>query len=105
MGPRGRPWQEIARTKPFANEAFGLAGTMFSFQEIKSWREREHDAGRPSGLDDFYRSKQLGYTFCEVCQSRGINVHPVGFDGDIPLFEECEICGGTGKLVETHEPH
>jgi hypothetical protein len=96
---RGRPWHEVASDKPFANEPFGLAGTVYTIQEIKSWREREHSAGRPSELEDFYRAQNLSYTFCEACQSRGINVHPVDWDGDTPLFEQCEICGGTGKLV------
>jgi hypothetical protein len=99
MEHRRKPWQELASTKPFANEPFGLAGTVFSILEIKTWREREQVAGRPSGLDDFYRAQHLGYTFCEACQSRGINVHPVGWDGGIPLFEECEVCDGAGKLL------
>jgi hypothetical protein len=99
MNRRGRTWQEIASNKPFANKPFGLAGTLFSIQEIKSWRELEQNTGRPSELKDFYRAQHLEYTFCEACESRGINVHPVAWDGDIPLFEECEICSGTGKLV------
>jgi hypothetical protein len=99
MSPRGRPWQEIAREKPFANAPFGLAGTLFKIQEIKSWREKEDAAGRPSGLDDFYRTQNLGYSFCDACQSRGINVHPINWDGEVPLFEECQVCGGTGKII------
>lgn len=100
MEHRGQPWQELARNKPFAKLPFGLAGTFFSIQDIKNWREQEHDAGRPSSLEDFYRAQHLGFIFCEVCQSRGINVHQVGRDGNIPLFEECEACGGAGKLID-----
>jgi hypothetical protein len=66
MERRGRPWQEIAETKPFANEPFGLVGTVFNIRKIREWR--------------------------------GINVHPIDWDGETPLFEECQVCGGTGKL-------
>ena len=27
---------------------------------IKAWRQREFDAGRPSGLKDYYRAESLG---------------------------------------------
>jgi hypothetical protein len=96
----GKPWQELAKTKPFANEPFGLAGTLFPFQEVKRWREQEHEAGRPSALDDFFRAQHLGYSFCDACQSRAINVHPIDWDGDAPLFEEYKVCHGIGRIVE-----
>src|SRR4051812_40226128 len=101
MEHRGKPWQELAKAKPFANEPFGLAGTLFKVEDIKRWREAEHESGRPSDLDDFFKAQHhLGYTFCDGCQSRGINVHPVDWDGDVPLFEECAICQGTGRIID-----
>lgn len=75
---------------------FGLAGTLFGGQQIKRWRKEEYEAGRPSGLDDFYRVQQL----CSACGSRGINPHAVDRDGETLLFEECETCHGTGKLID-----
>ena len=54
--------------RPFAPE--GLRRHGFTFPQVREWREREYKAGRPSGLDDFYRA-------------RGI----------------CVVCGGHGKLV------
>jgi hypothetical protein len=97
---RGKPWQELAKSKPFANEPFGLAGTLFRVQDIKRWREQEYEAGRPSGLDDFFRAQHLGYKFCDACESRGIDVHPVDWDGEIPLFEVCQICRGIGTIID-----
>lgn len=98
MESRGKPWQQIAKSKPFANEPFGLVGTVFNILKIREWREQEHKAGRLSSSEDFYRTKHLGFQFCEACRSRGINVHPIDWDGETPLFEECQVCGGTGKL-------
>lgn len=93
---RGKTWREIASTKPFAIVPFGLAGTLFSGEQIKLWRKDEHEAGRPSELDDFYRAHQL----CWACRSSGINPHAVDRDGEILLFEECESCNGTGRLID-----
>lgn len=89
----GRPWQELAQGRPFANAP--VAGG-FTIQEVKSWREGELAAGRPSGLEDFYRAHDL----CFACRSKGIRLSPIDWDGDVPLYEECEACGGTGKLVQ-----
>jgi hypothetical protein len=63
--------------------------------EIKRWREQEHEAGRPSGLEDYFRARGL----CFVCQSSGTDPRPTGRDGDTPLFSDCEVCGGTGKIT------
>lgn len=89
MNKRGKPYFELKRTDtgpiPF-----------HSIEEVKHWREQEHNAGRPSGLDDFFRKHGL----CLACKATGISVSPVGYDGDIPLFEQCEVCGGTGRLID-----
>lgn len=85
MKARGRPIYELHRT---SMEALG-----YTIAAIKEWREQEHNAGRPSGLEDFYRAHGI----CFTCRASGITVSPVGWDGDTPLHEQCPICGGTGK--------
>ncbi len=95
MKRRGRTWRELANKLPFAGMPFGLCGTLFSVQEIKDWREQEQNAGRPSGLEDFYCLHGL----CWPCRSRGYNPAAVDMDGNLPLFEECDECGGTGSRI------
>jgi hypothetical protein len=79
----------------------------FSILGIKEWREKEYDAGRPNGLDDFYAFHGL----CFDCQSNGVQM--VGWsdpaDGEevaaakaleveqLPVFAVCTTCDGTGK--------
>jgi hypothetical protein len=86
MRHRGRPWSELARARYSAFHG--------RLAEVKLWREREHDEGRPCGLEDFFRAHGL----CFACKSTGTRLSPIGFDGDIPLFEECEVCGGSGEM-------
>lgn len=95
MKRRGQPWRELASKLPFAGMPFGRCGTLFSVQEVKDWREQEQNAGRPSGLEDFYRLHGL----CWPCRSRGYTPAPVDMDGNLPLFEECEACGSTGSVI------
>jgi hypothetical protein len=95
MKRRIQTWRELARRLPYAGLPFGLCGTRFSVQEITDWREQEQNAGRPSGLEDFYCSHGL----CWPCRSRGYNPAAVDTDGNLPLFEECEACGGAGASV------
>jgi len=61
--------------------------------EIRRWREQEQNAGRPSGLEDWFRIHGL----CFACKSGGTDPNPTGWDGDTPLFSDCAVCGGTGK--------
>ncbi|HEX4921662.1 MAG TPA: multiheme c-type cytochrome [Candidatus Bathyarchaeia archaeon] len=86
MTKQGKPYGELPHTS--------LAELGYSLQAIKEWREREHQAGRPSGLEDFYRAHGL----CYSCRATGVAVSPVDRDGDVPLFVSCEVCHGTGKL-------
>jgi hypothetical protein len=95
MKGRGQTWRELARKLPYAGLPFGLCGTRFSVQEIMDWREQEQIAGRPSGLEDFYRFHGL----CWPCRSRGYNPAAVDTDGNLPLFEECAACRGAGASV------
>lgn len=83
---QANPWSELAQTRYQAYQD--------RLPEIKKWREREHAAGRPSGLDDYFRA----YGFCFVCSSTGTRLNPVGWNGKTPLFQQCLVCGGTGKL-------
>jgi hypothetical protein len=92
MNRRGQTWRELARRLPYAGLPFGLCGTRFSVQEVTDWREQEQIADRPSGLEDFYRSHGL----CWRCRSRGYDPAAVGMNGNLPLFEECDACRGTG---------
>ena len=97
----------------------------YTLQGIKEWREREHQAGRPSGLDDFLRAHHL----CVDCRGNGKSVIGVRWrdrdgieraeagpiaaliqqhDLECPakwlsdthkwdyLYESCETCGGSG---------
>jgi hypothetical protein len=75
-------------------------------QEIKEWRTREANAGRPSGLKDYFDAH--AQAFCPHCQGVGLAMNEngmgykaVGWDGDTQLFEECDFCGGTGAPTET----
>jgi|HubBroStandDraft_5_1064220.scaffolds.fasta_scaffold228111_2 hypothetical protein len=95
MSRRGHTWRELVRRLPVAGLPFGLCGTRFSVEEVKDWRQRELTAGRPSGMEDFYRAHSL----CWSCRSRGYNPTPVDTAGNLPLFEECEACRGTGAAV------
>jgi hypothetical protein len=100
----------------------------YTLQGIKEWRAREHEAGRPSGLDDFCRAHHL----CIDCRGNGksaIGVRwrdkdgierteegPIGVivmqhELENPakwlsetqkwdyLYQSCETCGGTGTTA------
>jgi hypothetical protein len=68
--------------------------THISFARIQAWREREYKAGRPSGLLDFYR----GNGYCIACQASGSKPLPADWQGEVPIFEACHVCGGSGKV-------
>ena len=95
MTRRGQTLRDLARKLPYAGMPFGLCGARFRIQEVKDWRQQEETAGRPSGLDDFYRLQG----FCWPCRSRGYNPAAVDMDGIFPLYEECKACGGTGAAL------
>jgi hypothetical protein len=69
---------------------------------VKEWRAREYQAGRPSGLNDYYRAH--AHAVCPHCRGIGLAMNEngmgykaVGWDGERHLFEECAFCGGSGK--------
>jgi hypothetical protein len=86
MNRRVGPWSKLTDTR---YQAF-----QDSAPEIKRWRTEEHKAGRPSGLEDFFRAHGL----CFACKTTGTRLSPVGWDGETPLYEQCPVCGGTGTL-------
>ena len=51
--------------RPFTPE--GLHKHGFTFQQVREWREREYNAGRASGLDDFFRAHGI----CVECGGHG----------------------------------
>ena len=115
------------------NSPEGLFTHGFTLEAVKEWRAREHEAGRPSGLDDFLRDHNL----CVECRGNGkfaIGVRwrdndgieraeegPVAVlvqqhelenpakwlsdtrKGDY-LYESCETCGGTGTTAWKRRP-
>ncbi len=131
----GHPAASIRRKETMArsNSPEALTRRGFSIGAVKQWREREHESGRPSGLDDFYRAHQI----CVECGGHGSFVTGVRWrdtDGiqrtergpvallvqrhglDDPtnwlsdvlkwdyLNETCGFCGGSGRLGTAGEP-
>ena len=72
------------------------------WHDARDWRAREADAGRPSAWNDFCRAHGL----CPACAATGVRVSDngvgfktAGWSGNLPLYEECVACGGTGRIV------
>src|SRR5580698_1283237 len=79
----------------------------FTIQGIKEWRAAQHAGGRPNAFEDFYAA----YGLCLDCGATG--AHMVGWSDPIaeidinaadelgisqlPLYEVCKTCSGTGK--------
>jgi hypothetical protein len=87
---QGKRFSDTARTR---YQAFQR-----SLPEVKRWRRIEHDAGRPSSLQDYFRARGL----CFACRSTGTNLTPTGWDGEVALYQPCHDCGGTGKRTGTN---
>jgi hypothetical protein len=89
---------------PFAGEYLKrYEASLAMIQEVKAWRTREFDAGRPSALRDYFGA----HGFCSYCHGvglamneDGIGYKAVGWDRDTQLFEECDFCEGTGVSAE-----
>ena len=93
------------RGLPFLEAKSKLIKKPLSLEEMKEWRTREADAGRPSSFADLCRD----FGFCVTCLGEGVTRNDnglgfkvVGMDGDTRLFEQCPVCGGTGMLQPTH---
>jgi hypothetical protein len=57
---------------------------------IRHWRQREHDAGRPSTMAAFW----LAHGLCPICHGRGVVLTSWPATGE----RDCQECGGTGLL-------
>lgn len=91
-----RPWDESFTRRYLASLDAEL------IREGKEWRTREAETGRPSTFADLCRVKG----FCSACAATGIAQNDnglgfkvVGMDGDVQLFADCDVCGGTGRVV------
>jgi len=81
---------------PPSPDVEGLRRHGYDFENVKLWRERESKAGRPSGLDDFYRANRI----CVICRGLGklaIGVRWCDQDG----VEQSEV-GPVAALIEEH---
>ena len=85
------------------DEHFAKRGRVISesIEQVKQWRTQESAAGRPSDLSDYCHLHGL----CSDCNAEGLvlNENGLGFklaglDGNMPVFEICPLCGGTGKI-------
>jgi hypothetical protein len=89
---------------PFAGEYLRrYEANLGRVHEVKAWRASEFDAGRPSGLKDYFAA----HGFCPYCHGVGLAMNAdgmgykaIGWDRDTQLFEECDSCGGTGVSIE-----
>jgi hypothetical protein len=93
----------MPRGVPFTGESLSryLAGQK-RWNEAREWRARETEAGRPSAYGDFCRAHGL----CPACAATGVSLNEngagfktVGSSGNLPLYEQCGACGGTGRIV------
>lgn len=80
--------------RPFTPE--GLRRHGFTFSHVREWREKEYEAGRPSGLDDFYRAHGI----CVVCGGHGKLVLGVRWRDEDGIERSEE--GPVASLVQDH---
>lgn len=82
----------------------------YKVEDVKRWRKAEYDAGRPSGLDDFFATHGI----CPTC--RGEGVHMIGWSDprgqdelraarklqqeQLPVYGVCPQCGGRGTSAK-----
>jgi hypothetical protein len=89
---RGLPWHEVTSKR---------VKKPISLNEMKEWRTREAEAGRPSSFADLCRA----FGLCVTCLGEGVTRNDnglgfkvVGIEGDTRLFDQCPVCGGTGMV-------
>jgi hypothetical protein len=68
--------------------------TSDSSAPVKTWRDSEYMAGRPSGLLDYYRA----HAVCIACRGCGLHPSPAAWDRKEPLFIPCKLCFGSGEV-------
>lgn len=62
-----------------------------TISQIKEWRQTAHNAGKPNGIEDFYRSLNM----CRRCRGKG---HMTGYPPN-----SCTVCSGSGTYPATDE--
>lgn len=89
------------RGLPFLEAISKKVKKPMSLEEVKAWRTREAEAGRPSSYEDYCRA----YGVCVTClgegvtrNDNGIGFKVIGMDGSAQLFENCPACGGTDMV-------
>jgi hypothetical protein len=72
------------------------------WHEARDWRTKEAEAGRPSAWQDFCRAHGL----CAACAASGVSLNDngvgfktAGWRGNLPLYQQCDTCSGTGRIV------
>jgi hypothetical protein len=80
--------------RPFSPE--GLSRHGFTIKQVKEWRKRECDAGRVSGLDDFYRA----HSICVTCGGHGKLVLGVSWRDEEGIEHSEE--GPIASLIDRH---
>ena len=76
------------------HRALRLEDHGFSLLGIKEWRAIEMAAGRPSGLNDFYRIHGV----CAACKCSGVLMTGWDEHNQVPLWTICHVCSGTGRV-------
>jgi hypothetical protein len=66
----------------------------FTIEDIKQWRKRQFEAGKPSNLKDFFDTHGL----CSVCECTGVRLVGRDDSGE-PIWKVCEVCEGTGDFA------
>lgn len=91
----------LRRGLPFLEAISKKVKKPMSLEQMKEWRTREAEAGRPSSFADLCRA----FGFCVTCLGEGVTRNDnglgfkvIGMDGDTQLFERCPVCSGTGML-------
>ena len=78
--------QSVSFLVEVVQEANRQAFLLHTIPDIKAWRERETDAGRPAMLHSFFKVLDV----CRVCRGSGF-----GFEGS-----PCATCAGVGRWTE-----
>jgi hypothetical protein len=79
-----------------ANLPEGLRKHGFTLETVKEWRAQQHEAGRPSGLDDFFRAHGM----CHQCAGEGRLVTGVRWRDEEGL--ERKEAGPVSLLIQHH---
>jgi len=94
----------MVRSVPFTGESLSrYLAAQKRWNEAREWRARESEAGRPFAWTDYCRAQG----WCAHCGASGIRLNDTGagfkaagHNGSLPLYEECETCGGTGRILK-----